>query len=267
MRVVDRIVPYEIGQTFNLYPFGDFHKGGAHHNRERLRADVARIAADPRGIWFGTGDNGECIVPGDKRFRAHGIAPKYLTHLEDYPRLVTDELAEDLAPIADKCAGIATGNHDDKLAATHYFDVTRALCDRLNVPYLGNRAFVRLRFERPNHKRVYVVHVSHGTGGGGSASAPALCLERFMGRFEADVTFIGHFHRPGLVRQQLVSTPRRGGPQVVTPQRVGIAATAYLDSYTNKVDGYVESIGLASHDQVLAWVELDPESGKMDVHQ
>lgn len=261
MRAIDVDVPYAWGDTVTLYNVGDFHRGAKLHMEELLKRDIETIRRDPNARWVCTGDVTDAIFPGDKRFRVHGVAPEYLSDLENMPRQCVDDLARLLEPIADKCDGIVTGNHDETVAGRHFYHAPRALADRLGVPYLGGRGFVRYRFRRGRHTSTVVLHVTHGSGGGGSAGAAANYLEKQMANVEADVHFCGHFHRKAVVSKQLVVCPAASSKATVgKARRIAVATGSYLDQYAENEQDYAEDKGMAAWEPGMLGVSFSPET-------
>lgn len=266
MRVIEHTIEVPgRGQPITLWGIGDTHKGAMNHRQDILKRDIKRIADDPFAIWFGLGDFGDLILPGDKRYRQGCAAQRYLDNCESAPHMVVDDLADDLSVIARQCGGIIEGNHDSKFAAHHYTHVPVALANKLQVPYLGASALIRVRVMRPGHAEVVTVHVSHGAGGGRTAGAAAGYLERQMDSHEADVYFCGHFHRKSVVRKRRTYVPERGEVALRKRERIGVAVASYYDQCVEDVTDYAEEKALPIWDLGMAGVRFTPDVRTFEV--
>lgn len=265
MRVVDHVIEYDTGESFTVYNLSDLHKGARNHRQDLLLRDVKTVAKDPNALWVSCGDLADAITPRDKRFRAHEVHPRYLADVENMPRMATDDITADLAPIASKGLVMVTGNHDEDLSARNYYHVPRAVCDRLGIAYGGSHAFIRLRFKRGTHVETVKIHVAHGSGGGATAGAAANYLEKQMAIVDAHVHFCGHFHRSAVVRKNLVTCPSSGKARVEKVPRVGVASGGYLDDYVLDAQSYVEDKSMPAWDLGMAGVRIKLEPLTLEV--
>jgi hypothetical protein len=267
MRTAEKVIQYQSpADSFRIYGLGDTHRGHVSHNEEALKRDIETIRRDPNGYWYHLGDVGDAVFPGDKRFRAHEVDPRYMLDIEDMPRQIVADLSELFSPIAGQCLGIHTGNHDDTGSARTFYSQPRALADRLAVPYLGSQCLTRLKFKRGVHTGTVLVHSMHGSGGGMLAGAPANYLEKQMSQVEAHIHLMGHLHRKGVVRKPMIYCPTSGKLTLLKRSRIGVACGAYLDSYTDGLQDYVEDKGMAAWDLGMVAVEVRPEFMEFEVY-
>ena len=59
------------GRHVTLYPLVCMHIGAAQSDEAFIKEHVARIAADPDGLWVYLGDGGECVTKASKGERSH----------------------------------------------------------------------------------------------------------------------------------------------------------------------------------------------------
>ncbi len=122
-----------------------------------------------------------------------------------------------------------------KISGNHYWEYrdgttsdTR-IAAKLQAPYLGSCAFIRLRFKQGSTKNLpYTFWVHHGKGGGLTASGGLLLLERIMASFEADCYITAHRH-------QSVSAPKpriyMNNKSIVSKDKRLIGLGGYLKGY------------------------------------
>lgn len=260
MRLLERKVDYASrADEFTLYQLGDTHRGSKHHDEAALVRDVKEILDDKHGLWVGTGDWLDAILPGDKRFHTSEIHPDYLTDIHNAPRHATYDLAEILAPIADKCLGIVRGNHDMTLEKQHYYSVGHALHEHLELPYCGGKGFIRLRFNRGRAVTTLAIHLWHGKGGGTSPASALNCLAKQMQAFpDMDITCIGHFHKKAYYAPEELTIPRTGKLTLRAKSRFGQSNGSYLRGYADGGDSYVDDAGYPPMQQGMVRYVIRP---------
>jgi len=249
---------------FTLYNLSDIHRGARAHDEKMLLRDVAIIRDDPNALWASPGDFIDGILPGDKRWRACETSKKNLLDPENYLRGETNDLCEILGPIADKCIGIVRGNHENTIAKRYYYSVCDALQDRIGLPYLGGKGFIRLVFTRGRASNVFTVHLAHGTGGGTSPTASLNMLSKQMLRFGSDITLMGHTHAKAVWTPEFMDVSRRESLKTIRNKRVGTVAGSYLLGFADGEDTYADDAGFQPTDQgmtrvhIRPWVQHDP---------
>jgi len=116
------------------------------------------------------------------------LAP-WMDDPDNIARLQEEKYCQIYRPIAKKCIGLVSGNHEDSIKKHSHINVHKNICDALSVPNLGSSAFIRLRFERENtgHRQNFDIYVAHGAGWAITKGAKLNRLERVMDNFEADI--------------------------------------------------------------------------------
>lgn len=241
MAVITHTVNYPSRESEFLYVhFTDTHIGHAACDEAKLRHDVEVIRKTPNAFWSIGGDTMDGIIHKDKRYRPYAL-PEWLQGKKDILRHQVNRAYDIFAPIADKCAAIAEGNHEDDNTA--YYDrdlygefVIKMAAEKGVKPEaiaLGYEGFLNLNFVRSGEgwksggwkMRVYI---HHGYGGGNLPGSHALTLGRALDQNECDLVLMGHRHVLNLVGQVRVGV--RGEKQVM-PAGLGMFMPSYLLPY------------------------------------
>lgn len=108
---------------------------------------------------------------------------------------------EDMAPIADRCLFMLTGNHDQRVARGLQieFDPVEDIAEDLEVPYLGYEGFVRYRVDDGEREHEYNGYHHHGAGAGQTWGSFFNTLERLANRNDSDFVVMGHRHQRAAV--------------------------------------------------------------------
>lgn len=155
------------------------------------------VKADRQGLWIGMGDYCDAITRTDKRWDQYGIAPWVVRDniIESQRNWVVDLFK----PIASKCIGLLTGNHEEAIHRWHDNNITWNLCNDLGVPYLAYQAYVLLNFKRlDGSTREYKIHAWHGAGAAQTDGARQMRLTRLVNEFTAHIYLMGHLHAMNL---------------------------------------------------------------------
>jgi len=205
------------GREVHLYGIGDCHIGTC-HAAEREQTRLAQIiAADPLALVVGLGDFVECIALDDKRFD-----PRELPKPIDIDMLLTPFYAAAMRfckiwePTAGKWLLMIDGNHETKAMQHYHSPVTAWIAEKLRATYAGGSdqcawGLVRMLTGGAKSRRSrFRIFAIHGFGGGELAGAPALKLERLIGRKEADLVLMAHMHQ-ATVQHKTTETVNDGG--------------------------------------------------------
>jgi hypothetical protein len=200
-------------ELFTLWDLTDIHLGNAACDEALLDADIEAILADPRAYWIGGGDYIDAIPrKGDRRYSETSLA-RWLYGEVDVVGLQIDCLVRKLAPIASKCLGLRSGNHESKVLDDYdrdaYREIVRGVATAAHKEMrdlaLGIEGFVCLRFRRgtPEHyggSTTLVVYCHHGAGGGRKRGGDALRMEEILLGYRCDVVFMGPAQTDGFFR-------------------------------------------------------------------
>lgn len=194
MEVVEKIIEYAWTKSYKLYPLGDIHFGAIQTAEDDLLEKVEEIRTQKEAYWIGMGDYADCIIKNDPRFDMESLAPWVKRgNIIEFQRRKVRKVFK---PIADKCLGLLTGNHEEEIHKRYQNDITRNICDDLGVPYLGYSCFLVLTFRRKNssESHQYIVHAWHGAGSAQTEGARLMRLMRLVNEVQAHIYLMGHLH-------------------------------------------------------------------------
>lgn len=188
-----------VSETWSLHYLTDVHLDDPDHAEDEFKARLKQIKDDPRAVWIGGGDYGSLILPGDKRFGSGGhLKGPWAEHISRLPDYYIERTVEWMQPIADKCAGIAVGNHEATIGRNFHRGVGAEVASRLGKPelYLGDRGWSAISFRLYTKVQTVKVFSYHGWSAGRLKGRKALQAERDLGAWDADIIFLGHDHQP-----------------------------------------------------------------------
>jgi hypothetical protein len=161
-----------------------------------------RIKDSPDTYWIGMGDYADLITKNDKRFDAGGLAS--WVKPDDIIESQRKWLVDLFKPIASKCLGLLSGNHEETIHLNHQDDLARHLANDLGIRYAGYSCFIKLDFTKSktlllNSGWVYgcVIHAWHGAGAAQTEGARLMRLMRLVNDIQADIYLMGHLHCMG----------------------------------------------------------------------
>jgi len=281
MRTLRHVLYYPSrSDRITLYNLTDLHIGAAACNEKLFLQKVEEIAATPHTYWVGGGDYVDAIARvGDKRYHELTIAP-WLYGKNDVMGHQRDRFLEMVEPIADKCLGLVSGNHE--FAAERWYDrdlyweiVTGVARQAKRDPgelALGVGGFLVLRFRRGTPQsyggsKTITIFITHGWGGGRLPGGHALTLGRTMGDYAADLILMGHRHVQQLVIKTI--TVPSGSTAKVT-RRYGVYCGTYLGAYVRPSDGrpvdtYPEHKGLPPSPVGTPTILVKPDQASIQV--
>jgi hypothetical protein len=236
MELVSHVIPAKVGQEILVMPIGDIQWSG--RDDEVAMGMLKRHVqwGVDRGAWFiGMGDYIDFLSPSNRaRFAAAGLYDTALKTVDDKAAsLVEDLWLQALKPSKGRWLGLLEGHHFHE-----YRDGTTTdqdLANRLDAPFLGTCAFVRLVLTMSGSRRGNVtVWCHHGVGGGVTLGAPLNKLERLLASWEADIYLIGHHHKKvagPIDRVEAVWNGNRGKPGLVHRTKVIACTGGFLKGY------------------------------------
>jgi len=177
-------VKKEFAEDIFLVGIFDVHVGSPTFDEEAFRSTVQTIKDMPNAYWFFGGDGIENNIPTSIRSPFEQVSNPYDQK---------EKLAELTKPIADKCIGATTGNHETISRRASDTHITEDL-----AKYVWNCPFdpYSLLFYIKYPKNSYTIFVRHGTGGKGSTHGSKVNNSAKSGLVLAncDVYFSGHTH-------------------------------------------------------------------------
>ncbi len=229
---------------YRFWLFGDIHWGSAGCLEKMARKTIARIAEDPKAMWFGMGDFWDLVTWADPRWDPSQIAKEYRqTHFEGLVKGMLDLAYKQLKPIKGKCLGLLHGNHEYKYGLKNDTAMMRDLAEMLDVPFLGYSAFKDVVFADKVKIRFYL---HHGAGHAQTKGGKLNKLLRFVWSRDADVIAMGHVH--SIVDDLTPVLAANADCSDITQKvKLGIITGSYLAGYHADASGassYVERAGM-----------------------
>jgi hypothetical protein len=236
VELVSHVIPARVDQEILVMPIGDIQWSGRDSEVAlgMLRRHVEWGAE--RGAYFlGMGDYIDFMSPSNRaRFASAALYDTALKTVDDKARsLVEDLWLKALLPSRGRWLGLLEGHHFHE-----YRDGTTTdqdLAARLDAPFLGSCAFVRLVLQRTKTQRGNViVWCHHGVGGGVTLGASLNQLERLLASWEADIYLIGHHHKKvagPIDRVEAAWNGSRGKPGLVHRTKIIACTGGFLKGY------------------------------------
>ena len=231
-------LPYKYGQTIKIKPFFCVHLGNKVCDKKAFKAYLEEDT-DENTYFVGGGDLYDAIVIGDFRYRKDIDATESEAIIDDQVD-IADEL---LRPYQDRIIGLGDGNHERVVTRKCGTNLTKRLCKRLDVKYLGYSWLIRtLLHEGTGRGRQVVIRGHHGWGGGSRTQGADLTkFSKDLQYWQADIFLYGHVHR-----KQHDEVPRIGlvGDRMVSKPKLMAICGTFLKTYTgSETSTYSEEKG------------------------
>jgi hypothetical protein len=207
MRVIERRI--ETGGRADwvaIYPLFDIHLGTSRCREDKLKRVIAEIKQNANAYWIGGGDYAEFITRSDPRHKESDLAA-WLHGKDDIARHQVQRFIELITPIADRCIGVLSGNHEAQILRhcerNVYGNVLESIKDasgQRGQLGLGYGGFIVLRIERGgHHTHTLTIFTEHGYGGGRTKGSDVLNSQRIFAHVGCDVYLTGHRHKAHLI--------------------------------------------------------------------
>lgn len=144
-----------------------------------------------------------------------------------------DFVVQILKPLANRIDGYVQGNHEYRIYKETGIDVSKVICDRLNIPYLNYSGVVTYSL----NKRAYNINMFHGKSGGGVENALRKCKE-MANKVNADIYLMGHCHHKAYTTRCFKQIDSRNEKIVDTVQYFVLTGHAldYDESYADQAN-------------------------------
>lgn len=219
-----------------IFPIADAQVGADGSAQERLKRWVDYALRFRNSYFIGLGDYVDVASPSNRQ-RVRN-AELYDTVMQALHEKGEEHIYQFL-----KCVDGSQGRWLGMLEGHHFWDFedgttsdTR-ICEKLNAPFLGTCAVVRLSFLRPKtasrirRSRPVTIWCHHGTGGGVKASAPLNKLENIADSFDADIYLMAHQHKLVATRKPQLYMSQRAPYRVKERERVLVSVGSWLRAY------------------------------------
>jgi len=215
-----------------IYPIFDVHLGAAEHMEREWSQFCIDILNDPHAFIILGGD----LVNNATKNSVSNVYEEVMR-----PREQKRVITEMLTPLRDRILCAVTGNHERRSMRDVDSDITYDIMCKLDLEHLyrTNMAFVKVQLgkrktdndEWTNSKMrpVYVLCVTHGSGGGMLTGGNVNRNERFgyvMDGIDALIT--GHTHKPWVTQPTKIVVDPRAGTVTARPFKV-VSATSWLN--------------------------------------
>lgn len=264
MEVINKYFEHNRPDIFKVYAFGDIHAGSIHCAEHEIQRAVDKVKPDPYAYWVGMGDYADSILANDPRFDIVGL--KDWVKKDNILECQRDWLVDLFKPIAPKCLGLLTGNHEEQIHLRYQFDFTRNLCKALNVPYGGYACFLNLHFQRckgeHGNRHTFTFHLWHGAGAAQTEGSRVMRLMRLVNEIQADIYLMGHLHCiTSYTPDRLICQSGK----VTSTKLVAAITGSWLTAYTQSKEGqeltpsYAERAGYKPTRIGCPVIYLDPD--------
>lgn len=245
MELVSHVIPVKVGKDILIMPIGDVQWSGRDNEvaMGMLKRHIA-WGVEHGAYFLGMGDYIDFMSPSNRaRFANAGLYDTALKTVDDKAASLAEDLyLKALKPSKGRWLGLLEGHHFHE-----YRDGTTTdqdLSKRLDAPFLGSCAFVRLILRLTKTQRSLVtIWCHHGVGGGITLGAPLNKLERLLASWEADIYLIGHHHKKvagPIDRVEAVWSGNRTKPSLVHRTKIIACTGGFLKGYAaGEVDGKV----------------------------
>jgi len=214
---------------------GDWHIGARGVDKAAIKKMLEHIKKSGAN-WMFTGDMCESTLHSHKNFDMRTQDPEIRGIEEEYAYV-----KKLIKPIASQCAGILTGNHDERNAKHSEVDMVKLICEDLEIPYLKNAAYTRIKYNAYGKTCSTLVYMVHGFSSGRQRGSRVNSLESLSNAHRADIYVSGHTHDM-FVTSALVDTMSEGGNYIQKMLYFGNTGT-FLRSYVQGQTSYAEAQG------------------------
>jgi hypothetical protein len=178
------------------------------------------------------------IVSDAKRYRK-GIDASDGDDIVDYQ---VERAASILSPYTEKILGLGSGNHEDNIVSRCSTDMTRRLCKRLGVPFLGYSGLYRLKFrEHDGRGRTVDIRYHHGWAAGRTPGGQLTSNVKDVLNWDADVYLYGHGHK--LLTDTVPRLSLQGEAKLVSKDLLICLCGTFLKTYILGETTYSEKKG------------------------
>lgn len=258
------------GDTWSVYPLGDCHIGARNCAEGALKKVIEEIRKDPKALWFGGGDIIDAVSPSDVRYDCQNLAEWFFTgdseRIQDnISSVITQQVSraiEIFYPIRDKCLGLLTGNHEDKIRTREHRDVQSEICSGLGVEKCEYEHIWRLKMTRPSSVVHIFIYGYHGWGAGRTAGSEPNKLKNLLDEWESvDIVFRGHSHSFAILPPKPVLYLPRGGKmpsELFCRYRHAANWGCWLYSHKHGRSSYAEKAGYPARPMMTATAIIRP---------
>jgi predicted MPP superfamily phosphohydrolase len=257
----------------NIIPLSDLHLGARSCSERKLDSLLNWVLNKEDTYTIILGDIVDAITRQDlKRFTEHTIKSELLTQLDSLLNAQRDLAVKKLRPLADagKIISIGMGNHEYSIAKHYSFNITKDICQELNVNYGGYSSFTRLTVKKRGRdaKKNVIILCHHGWGASRRSGGALNKRENLLLYFNADIILLGHDHQKFAKRLIRLDITRRNTPKLVHKPVIIAATGSFQKTYSEGEITYAERMGFQPSDLGVVKITIDikGEDKTLDLH-
>ena len=180
-----------------LVPFSDWHLSARACDEPLIDEMVSWVARHPTALWCSLGDLANLIIPGDKRWNASEIEPKFYDMLKEggFGGQLRDYVTNKIRRVKDRGLFMVSGNHEGHYDAFRDQAFTREIAKELDLPFGGELAAFDIIFTDGSKRIPYRIIARHGSSSATTPSGKLNVLLKFVASIDGgDLYLIGHMH-------------------------------------------------------------------------
>jgi hypothetical protein len=246
VKVLQKTIPYQLGQRFKFVCFSDVHHGNALSSTRLFQQElINRHKDDPDTFFLDMGDGMDLIVAqaGDKRFKASMVDPRYLA-IDNPVDAMIEGYAALLEPIKDRLLVMLTGNHSLSILDRYGTDPTRRVAYLLwgkeaENRILGYAGFLVTRFnwhKKAGRVRSLTWNLTHGISTGGKTLGGYITsMGTDSSYYCADIHCFGHNHRLAGVDRIKIGVDHHGR-KIISKKEIILNTGTFLKGLSETAD-------------------------------
>ncbi len=260
-RLLHRTIDVQPNKPTKLIFFGDIHRDSPNFAKSSWRDFLAYAKANLKHSYFVMmGDYIDSMSTSERMAIAR-------SDLHETTRHTLDQTANNAVALLGKELDFMRGRVVVALNGNHFYQYSsginsdQKLCEKLDAPYGGVCAFVRMTCKRPNgHTQSLDLWLHHGAGGGGRLLGGDINrIDQCREHADADIYAMGHTHKRMVVAsnpQLRLKVSNQNNKLKLTHRQQWLLRTgSFLASYEDGVASYNVDAGRGPCS--LGWVELE----------
>lgn len=221
------ITPHLPWKETYLVPIGDIQLGAQGVDLDALKRDIDR-GLEHNARFCGVGDYLDVASPsGRQKIVAADLYDSVHAAIADRVEQHREQLQDILEPTRGRWLGMCQGHHYLDFGDGTTTD-TR-LAEWLGSPFLGDAAYLRMRWQSGAKRVAKDGFLTHGVGSGITQAAPLNKLEKVSGGIMADFYLINHYARRGVIPRDIMTLDQQGNIRSKTIYM--IATGGYMKAY------------------------------------
>ena len=234
-------LPWLLGKTQYLIPFGDVHEGSPNHHKEKWNEFLKWAESKPNAYFLGMGDYFDLMsISENKKIKNAGLHDSTLETLDD---IYNDQVVRFVGKIAfmkDRLIGLLEGNHHSEFQDGT--TSTQRLAIYMKTKYLGWSSLIRMSFiDGERSKTKLDIYAHHGKGGASKLVGASINHVQNMNQVaDAQIYLMGHDHAKLVGMSDRLYLTDGNGALHIRPQKTIYARTgSFLKGYESDKSSYV----------------------------